>query len=64
MSERDPNRVLLDSGDVNIAFDVWLKRERDRRNFGVDRGEQIAFLQGLLAANAIILSRMERQKHE
>jgi hypothetical protein len=62
MSDRNPNRILLDGADINAAFDVWYENERKHRNFGVNRDEQRAFKQGLIAANAIIHSRIERKK--
>jgi len=62
MSTRNPNRILLDAADVNAAFDVWYEGERKDRNFGVNRDEQRAYKMGLIAANAIIGSRIDRKK--
>jgi hypothetical protein len=64
MSERDPNRILLDDTDIITAFDIWFEGERKIRNFGVNRDEQAGFIQGLALANAIIKTRLERQKND
>jgi hypothetical protein len=31
MSERDPNRILLDDTDIITAFDIWFEGEMNKQ---------------------------------